>query len=60
MGAVEFADRMQAAGRAGGGIAGKELDWNEDELPKRRLEKRGNPRKLPKSQRQRNRQLKRF
>lgn len=60
MGAVEFAARMQAAGRPGGGITGKELDWNEDQLPKRRLEKKGNPRKLPKSQRQRNRQLKRF
>lgn len=60
MGAAEFAARLRATSRVGGGIAGKELDRDDDDLPKGRIEKRGNPRKLPKSQRQRNRQLKRF
>lgn len=38
----------------------KELDTGEDFRPKRSSEKRGNPRRLPKALRQRNRQLKRF
>ncbi len=40
--------------------AHKELDMGEDIRPKRGPDKKGNPRKLPKSQRQRSRQLKRF
>jgi predicted RNA-binding protein with PIN domain len=38
----------------------KELDTGEDFQSKRGQKKRGNPRKLPKALRQRNRQLKRF
>lgn len=38
----------------------KELDTGNDLRPRRSSDKRGNPRKVPKSQRQRNRQLKRF
>jgi predicted RNA-binding protein with PIN domain len=38
----------------------KELDTGEDLRPKRGSEKRGNPRRLSKALRQRNRQLKRF
>lgn len=38
----------------------KELDTGEEDRPERRKEKKGNPRKLPKSLRQRQRTLKRF
>jgi len=41
-------------------VRGKELDPGEDEPPRRSPDKKGNPRKLPKALRQRNRQLKRF
>jgi uncharacterized protein len=60
MGAQEFAGKLHSAASSGGTIAYKELDTGEDVLPRRRPEKKGNPRKLPKAQRQRSRQLKRF
>jgi predicted RNA-binding protein with PIN domain len=41
-------------------LAFKELDTGDDSKPVPTSDKRGNPRKLPKAQRQRNRQLKRF
>src|SRR5262245_5693365 len=41
-------------------LAFKELDTRDDSKPVSTSDKRGNPRKLPKAQRQRNRQLKRF
>lgn len=60
MGAQEFAGKLQSAASSGGTIAAyKELDTGED-VTRRRPEKKGNPRKLPKAQRQRSRQLKRF
>lgn len=60
MGAQEFAGKLQSPASSGGTIANKELDQGEDLLPRRGPGKKGNPRKLPKSQRQRSRQLKRF
>jgi predicted RNA-binding protein with PIN domain len=60
MGAQEFAGKLQSAASSGGTIAHKELDTGEDLVTRRRPEKKGNPRKLPKAQRQRSRQLKRF
>ena len=60
MGAQEFAGKLQSVASSGGTIAYKELDTGDDDLPRRRPEKKGNPRKLPKAQRQRSRQLKRF
>lgn len=60
MGAQEFAGKLQWAAPPEGTIPYKELDQGEDVLLRRRPEKKGNPRKLPKSQRRRSRQLKRF
>jgi len=57
--AQEFAGRLGRSNTMGT-IPHKELDTGEDLQPRRGPEKKGNPRKLPKSQRQRNRQLKRF
>ena len=60
MRAQEFVEKLRE-GRAPTGIsAHKELDTGEDLRPKRGPEKRGNPRKLPKAQRERSRKLKRF
>ena len=60
MKAQEFAVKLQGASAQPGTSLHKELDTGEDLSPKRGPEKRGNPRKLPKAQRQRSRQLKRF
>ena len=57
MGAQEFAEKLQWTGRFPG-PAHKELDPGDDLT--RRDSKKGNPRKLPKSARQRARRLKRF
>jgi len=57
MGALEFAEKLSSVPVRD--VAHKELDV-EDEQPKRGPEKRGNPRKLPKSARRRGRQLRRF
>jgi uncharacterized protein len=58
--AQEFAEKLQSSTSGPRTIAYKELDTGEDLLPRRGAEKKGNPRKLPKAQRLRNRQLKRF
>ena len=55
-----FMSKLAASGLSSGPIQGKELDSGEDERPRRGPEKKGNPRKLPKAVRERNRQLKRF
>ena len=59
MKAQEFAGKLQGPLSLTRTTPHKELD-TEDTRPKRGLDKKGNPRKLPKSQRQRSRQLKRF
>ena len=59
MKAQEFIGKLRE-GPSSTGVSHKELDTGEDLRPKRGPEKRGNPRKLPKALRQRNRQLKRF
>ncbi|MEK7237306.1 MAG: NYN domain-containing protein [Nitrospirota bacterium] len=58
--AQEFVAKLQGASNLTRVSIHKELDTGEDLRPKRGPEKRGNPRKLPKALRQRNRQLKRF
>lgn len=60
MGAQEFASKLQASSGSSGRVPYKELDTGEDFAARRGPEKKGNPRKLPKSQRQRDRHLKRF
>ena len=57
--AREFLTKLRA-GAMTARVAFKELDTGDDSKPGRSSDKRGNPRKLPKAQRQRNRQLKRF
>ena len=56
----EFAQKLEPAPSTARPIAYKELAVDEDPLPGRGPEKKGNPRKLPKALRQRSRQLKRF
>ncbi|MGQ0666878.1 MAG: NYN domain-containing protein [Nitrospiraceae bacterium] len=58
LGAQEFSLKLGTV-PGGSAVMHKELD-TEDESPPRDPKKKGNPRKLPKSQRQRTRQLKRF
>ena len=58
LGAQEFAMKLWSSPR--GGMGHKELDTQEEEPPARDPKKKGNPRKLPKAERLRNRQLKRF
>ena len=60
MRAPEFAQKLLAPSVSGQAMPYKELAVDEDALPRRGPEKKGNPRKLPKALRQRNRQLKRF
>lgn len=55
----EFVQRLNAAPAYGSPLPYKELD-QEDSETRARGEKKGNPRKLPKSLRRRNRDLKRF
>ena len=60
MKAQEFIGKLQGPSSSTRASLHKELDTGEDLRPKRGPEKRGNPRKLPKALRQRNRKLKRF
>jgi uncharacterized protein len=60
MGAQEFAAKLSRPVSSAGALPYKELDMGDDERPVRASEKKGNPRKLPKSQRRRQNQLKRF
>jgi len=60
MGAQEFSGKIRRPISPVGMLVNKELDIGEDLLPRRSPEKKGNPRKLPKAQRQRSKQLKRF
>ncbi|MFO0706538.1 MAG: NYN domain-containing protein [Nitrospira sp.] len=55
-----FMAKLTGGGSSTRAIAGKELDRGDDDRPQRGSEKKGNPRKLPKAVRARNRQLKRF
>ncbi len=59
MKAQEFVGKLQGPSSVTRATPHKELD-TEDNRPKRGPGKKGNPRKLPKSQRQRSKQLKRF
>lgn len=60
MGAQEFAGKLSRPVSTGSAVPYKELDMGDDGRPVRGVEKKGNPRKLPKSQRRRQNQLKRF
>ena len=60
MEASEFAARLLVTQCRSAASAGKELDESDDERPRRSPEKKGNPRKLPKSRRRRSRQLGKF
>lgn len=60
MGSREFAEKLRVSSGAAGAMPYKELDSGDDDRTRRGSEKKGNPRKLPKSQRQRDRRLKRF
>lgn len=60
MGAQEFAGRLLRPASSTGAVPYKELDTRDDVRPDRGAEKKGNPKKLPKSQRRRQNQLKRF
>ena len=60
IGAAEFRAKLQERPSPGPRLAFKELDRGEAEVVKRSKDKGGNPRKLPKSQRKRNHQLREF
>lgn len=60
IGAAEFRAKLHERPSPGPSLAFKELDRGEAEVVKRSKEKGGNPRKLPKSQRKRNHQLREF
>jgi len=60
IGARDFAGRLTAFSASKGFVPHKELDTDDDLRQRRGPDKKGNPRKSPKSQRQRERQLKRF
>ncbi|MCC2641453.1 MAG: uncharacterized protein K0S45_1866 [Nitrospira sp.] len=60
MGAPEFRAKLSDRSSGTPAVAFKELDDGEGDVGKRSTEKRGNPRKLPKSQRKRNHQLREF
>lgn len=62
MNAMEFDAKLRAGGqvRASAGTASHGKDLQEDDSRLRRHDKKGNPRKLPKALRQRNRQLRGF
>jgi predicted RNA-binding protein with PIN domain len=59
MRAPEFAHKLHASSSSGSPMPYKELAEDED-VPRRGPDKKGNPRKLPKALRRRSRQLKRF
>jgi predicted RNA-binding protein with PIN domain len=60
MGSREFVQKLRTLSPATGALPNKELDVEDDNPPKRGPEKKGNPRRLPKAKRQRDRQLRRF
>jgi len=60
MGSAEFRAKLKGRHSDVPAVAFKELDRGDDGAGKRTKEKRGNPRKLPKSQRKRNHQLREF
>ncbi len=60
MGAQEFAGKLRGSSSAPAALPYKELDPGDDVRSGRGPGKKGNPRKLPKSQRQRDRQFRRF
>ena len=60
MSAQEFAGKLYSPGPFTGRAAFKELDIGEESDLRRGPNKKGNPRKLPKAQRHRGRQLNRF
>jgi predicted RNA-binding protein with PIN domain len=60
IGAQEFVEKLRESSFSSGVIPHKELDPGDDVRSRRRSEKKGNPRKLPKAQRQRDRQFRRF
>ncbi|GMV49524.1 MAG: hypothetical protein AMXMBFR67_10670 [Nitrospira sp.] len=60
LGAAEFRTKLQERSPSGSVAPFKELDCGDDDRGTRSQDKRGNPRKLPKSQRRRNHQLKGF
>ena len=60
MGAPEFRAKLQGRPSLTPTMAFKELDRGEVDVVKRSKDKGGNPRKLPKSQRKRNHQLREF
>ncbi len=60
MEAQEFAGKLRGLSAAAGLVPHKELDRGDDLRPNRGPEKKGNPRKLPKAMRRRERQLRRF
>lgn len=60
MGSQEFAVKLRPSTSSPSTMAFKELDTGEDLMRRRGPDKRGNPRKLPKAQRDRARRLKRF
>lgn len=59
LGAQEFAGRLYGPS-SGGAVPHKELDSGDEPPPARGPGKKGNPRKLPKAQRRRQSQLRRF
>lgn len=60
IGAPEFRAKLQERSSRAPALAFKELDAGDADLAKRSNDKRGNPRKLPKSQRKRRQQLREF
>ena len=60
IGAADFRTKLHERPSAGPRLAFKELDRGEADMVKRSKDKGGNPRKLPKSQRKRNQQLREF
>ena len=60
IGAPEFRAKLQDRPSRSPNMAFKELDRGEADVVKRSKDKGGNPRKLPKSQRKRNHQLREF
>lgn len=60
IGAQEFAEKLRESSCSSGVIPHKELDPGDEVRSRRGLEKKGNPRKLPKAQRQRDRRFRQF
>jgi hypothetical protein len=60
MSAREFMEKLRMVSRVTHALPHKELDSGDDVRSRRGRDKKGNPHKLPKSQRQRDRRLKRF